>query len=99
MLIFSTLATGLKFLLPAQTLADHYVDDRHVDDSDELLNERVKKLGQIIIKVHRVKVVEKKDRRLVSRRYKPDVAIDTDSVPEKSLKGRALSCRTGYVLV
>lgn len=55
--------------------------------------ERVKNLGQVVIKVYLVEVVSRVANS--PNHYKqPVVSTDADSVPEKSHKGKALSRRT-----
>jgi hypothetical protein len=71
-------------------LTDFHADDSPLNTSDKTLLDRVKGLGQIVIKAHRVKVLGYAG----INKYKRHVDAESDSVPEKALKGRALSRRT-----
>jgi hypothetical protein len=77
------------------------VDDRHVSKSDEALIKRVQKLGRIICKISRIELGEVNSRTTVNSdpasKDQRNNSLDTDSVPEKALKGKALSRRARCV--
>lgn len=76
-------------------------DDRHVNmKRDQGLIQQVQKLRQIVCKFWRVEVVKTKTIVAQARAnsYGRDVTVDTNSVPEKALEGKALLRRPEYAV-
>jgi hypothetical protein len=67
-----------------------------LNESDRAIKDRFNGLGQIVVTVHRVVVLSPKSR---LKKYQKDGDGEGDRVPEKALKGRALSRKIEYVKI
>jgi hypothetical protein len=86
---FANLLISRSFRFCYCTLAHHYEDDRTLNVSDSEVVEKVRDLGDITLKLYRAKEISSGN--LLKHAF---VFNELSDVPEKALKGKALSQRT-----